>query len=67
MDGTGRDCTATLEIPQLVILDKKACRTKSRNLSWNEKVSMIERGREACRLARESMRKHRVRSSPGAR
>lgn len=66
MDASERDYTATLELLQRVILDKEACRKQNRNLPWHEKVATIERVRETCRLARESMRKHRVLSSPGA-
>lgn len=59
MAGPERDYTAELEHLQKVLLDKEALRERNRNLPWHEKVATIERVQDTCRIARESMRKHR--------
>ncbi len=59
MAGPERDYTAELEHLQRVLLDKEARRERNRNLPWHKKVATIERVRDTCRIARQSMRMHR--------
>jgi hypothetical protein len=59
MAGPERDYTAALEQLQRVLLDKEARRERNRNLPWQDKVATIERVRDTCRIARQSMREHR--------
>lgn len=47
-----------------VIADKEVWRREARAKSWPEKVAIIERHRDATKLAREAMRKRNAALKP---